>query len=154
MHTATVGTLRGEDPAVAAREDLDLVSVLFIADDPNLAELYRVKLELDGYRVTIVGAEEATQTRVRRRLPDLIYLDIRAPHRERIEVLKTLRMNRSTKFIPVVILSDYREEELIGAGARLSVDEYLVNSSTQRTLSTSIDRWSMRLRELDTATRA
>lgn len=147
MDMAMTDSLLGQNADVPAREDTDLVSVLFIADDPDLAEIYRAKLEVDGYRVTIVGADEATQKPGARGLPDIIYLDIRVPHRDRIDVLKTLRVNRSTKAIPVVILSDYRRQELIEVGASLGVDEYLVSSNTHTPLSTSIDQWSRRLEQ-------
>lgn len=129
--------------------DDDLVSVLFIADDHDLAEMYRLKLETDGYRVTIVGAEEATAKPIRRDLPDLIYLDIRMPHRDRVDVLKNLRVNRSTRRIPVVILSDYQPQELTEAGATFGFSEYVVSASAQPNLSTSIEEWSARQADLD-----
>jgi DNA-binding response OmpR family regulator len=129
--------------------DDDLVSVLFIEDDRDLAEMYRLKLETDGYRVTIVGAEEATAKPIRRDLPDLIYLDIRMPHRDRVGVLKNLRVNRSTRKIPVVILSDYRPQELTEAGATFGFGEYVISATAQPSLSASITEWSARQAELD-----
>src|SRR5205809_763412 len=42
------------------------VEILFVAGDPDLAELYRMKLELDGYRVTIVSSVEEAIDRFRR----------------------------------------------------------------------------------------
>ena len=129
--------------------DDDLVSVLFIADDRDLAEMYRLKLETDGYRVTIVGAEEATAKPIRTDLPDLIYLDIRMPHRDRVDVLKNLRVNRSTRRIPVVILSDYLPQELTEAGATFGFSELVISASAQPSLSTSIQEWSARQADLD-----
>ena len=148
MENATVESLRLQQADLPASEE-DLVSVLFIADDTDLAEMYRLKLETDGYRVTIVGPGEATVKPVRRNLPDLIYLDIRMPHRDRVDVLKSLRVNRSTRRIPVVILSDYQPQELAEAGARFGVGEYVISSSTKPTLSASIKEWSHRQAEWD-----
>ena len=34
------------------------VNVLFIEDDPAVAEMYKLKLELDGYRVTVAKSGE------------------------------------------------------------------------------------------------
>src|ERR1700716_2250938 len=91
--------------------DTDKVSVLFIQDDPSLAEMYRIKLEVDGYRVTVVDTEQLSQGRMASIHPDLIFLDIRAPHRERAQVLTRLRENRATRKVPVVILSDYSRQQ-------------------------------------------
>jgi len=115
--------------------DEDAVSVLFIEDDPRLAEMYRLKLEVDGYQVTIAGSEEGIDCE----LPDLIYLDIRAPHRDRVRVLRRLRGDDTTRRVPVVILSDYREQELVEAGAELGMNDYVVRSTSLTSLTQRID---------------
>ena len=114
------------EAAIAAYPEVDTVSVLFIQDDPSLAEMYRIKLEVDGYRVTVVDTEQLSQGHMARIHPDLIFLDIRAPHRERARVLMRLRENRATRRVPVVILSDYSQQQLREAGVDLQRQEYLV----------------------------
>src|SRR2546421_5096288 len=114
------------EAAIAAYPEVDTVSVLFIQDDPSLAEMYRMKLEVDGYRVTVVDTDQLSQGHMLRIHPDLIFLDIRAPHRERAQVLMRLRENRATRRVPVVILSDYSQQQLRQAGVGLHRQEYLV----------------------------
>ncbi len=36
----------------------DTIRVLFVQDDPAVAEMYKLKLELDGYQVTIVSGRQ------------------------------------------------------------------------------------------------
>src|SRR5438105_9375804 len=96
------------ESATAAYTDVDMVSVVFIQDDPSLAEMYRIKLEVDGYRVTVVDADQLSQGHMARIPPDLLSLDIRAPPRQRAHVLTKLRENRPPPKLPVVILPDYR----------------------------------------------
>ena len=128
------------EAAVAAYPEVDTVSVLFIQDDPSLAEMYRIKLEVDGYRVTVVDTEQLSQGHMARIHPDLIFLDIRAPHRERAHVLMKLRENRATKRVPVVILSDYSQQQLTEAGVNLQRQEYLVlNFAASSRLSRRFD---------------
>jgi DNA-binding response OmpR family regulator len=129
--------------AKALAADWDVVSVLFIEDDPHLAEMYRLKLEMDGYRVMIAGSEEE----IRGFRPDLIYLDIRAPHRDRVELLRRLRHDGATRWIPVIILSDYREQDLFHAGADLSPAVYFVRSAGNVSLSPQIGEWASHLAE-------
>jgi CheY-like chemotaxis protein len=148
MEMSSLDTLPPHDDNRPDPDD-DLVSVLFIEDDHDLAEMYRLKLETDGYRVTVVEADEATAKPIRPDHPDLIYLDIRMPHRDRVDVLKTLRGNRSTRSIPVVILSDYQPQELTEAGATFGFSELVISASAQPNLSSSIQEWSARQGDLD-----
>jgi DNA-binding response OmpR family regulator len=128
------------EAATATYSEADTVSVLFIQDDPSLAEIYRIKLEVDGYRVTVVDTEQLSQAQMARIHPDLIFLDIRAPHRERAHVLTRLRENRATRMVPVVILSDYSQEQLREAGINLQRQEYLVlNFAASSRLSRRFD---------------
>src|SRR4030081_728347 len=112
--------------APAAHPEVEPVSVPFIQDDPSLAEMYRIKLEVDGYRVTVADADQLSQGHMVPIHPDLVFLDIRAPHRERAGVLRKLRENRATSKAPVVILSDYSQQQLGEAGVSLKRQEYLV----------------------------
>jgi DNA-binding response OmpR family regulator len=128
------------ESASAAYTDVDKVSVVFVQDDPSLAEMYRIKLEVDGYRVTVVDADQLSQGHMARIQPDLVFLDIRAPHRERAHVLTRLRENRATRKVPVVILSDYSQQQLREAGVGLHRQEYLVlNFGAPSSLSRRFD---------------
>src|SRR5437763_12665275 len=57
--------------------EVEAVDILFIADDPDLAEMYRLKLELDGYWVRVVQPEAAVAEALRHR-PELVFLDLPA----------------------------------------------------------------------------
>ena len=108
----------------------DDVRVLFIEDDPTVAQMYKLKLELDGYQVTMAkdgeeGLQLATEVH-----PDIIFLDIRLPKMDGFAVLERLRGNEQTRHIPVVILSNYGEDELVERGFRLGALEYLIKSQT------------------------
>jgi len=36
----------------------DIIHVLFIQDDPAVADMYKLKLELDGYQVAVVANDD------------------------------------------------------------------------------------------------
>ena len=104
--------------------------VVFIEDDPEIADMYRLKLEVDGYRVAVAPDGEAGLELVRKTCPDLIFLDIRLPRMDGFAVLEQLHRDPRTKDIPVVILSAYSEEELVERGLRLGALDYLFKSGT------------------------
>src|SRR2546430_15963179 len=62
---------------VVPETDVETLDVLYIAEDDALAEMYRLKLELDGYWVRVVDLDNAVaETRARR--PDIIFLELPA----------------------------------------------------------------------------
>src|SRR6266702_4338391 len=66
------------------------VNVLFIEDDPAVAEMYKLKLELDGYRVTVAKSGEEGLDHANSQVPDIVFLDIRLPKMDGFAVLEDL----------------------------------------------------------------
>src|SRR5215469_18231013 len=115
----------------------------FVEDDLALALMYRVKLERDGY--TVRGAEDGVQAleMLDGDLPDLIFLDIRMPRMDGLTFLERLRASSRTQNVPVVIVSNYSEPELVARGLRLGAREYLIKTqTTPGRLSEGVRAWS------------
>jgi CheY-like chemotaxis protein len=107
-----------------------LLHILLVEDDPAVAGMYKLKLELDGYRVTIAGDGEEGLRVAREQRPQLIFLDIRLPKLDGMSVLEAMRGDDRTRHIPVLILSNYGEPPLIERGLGLGAREYLLKSET------------------------
>lgn len=109
--------------------------------------MYRLKLELDGYIVDVASDGLAALEKARSIHPDIIFLDIRLPKLDGIGVLERLREDSSTASIPVVILSNWNEKELVERGARLGALDHLIKSQTTPTrLSQRLVEWLGRSR--------
>jgi CheY-like chemotaxis protein len=104
------------------------VRVLFVEDDPDVAEMYKLKLELDGYAVEVAADGVQALAMATERPPDIIFLDIRLPRMDGLGVLEALRRDEQTCKVPVVILSNYSERELVARGLELGAREYLIKS--------------------------
>ncbi|HXM54053.1 MAG TPA: response regulator [Candidatus Dormibacteraeota bacterium] len=115
------------DQEVTTEDD---VRVLFVEDDPAVAEMYKLKLELDGYAVEVAGDGVQAVQMATGSPPDIIFLDIRLPKMDGMGVLEALRQDERTRDVPVVILSNYSERELVERGLRLGALDYLVKSQT------------------------
>jgi CheY-like chemotaxis protein len=109
---------------------VDDVRVLFVEDDPAVAQMYRLKLELDGYQVEVAPDGEVALHMARSEPPDIIFLDIRLPKLGGLDVLEALRADPKTQKLPVVILSSSSEKELVERGARLGALDHLIKSKT------------------------
>jgi CheY-like chemotaxis protein len=104
--------------------------------------MYKLKLELDGYSVTVASDGEQALDLARDLVPDIIFLDIRLPKLDGMAVLERLRSDDQTRHIPVVILSNYSERELVERGLKLGALEYLVKSqTTPAKLAGGVEGW-------------
>jgi DNA-binding response OmpR family regulator len=108
----------------------EVVRLLLVEDDPEVARMYQLKLELDGYSVELAGDGETALRMATENPPDLVFLDIRLPGMGGLDLLRALRANDATRSLPVVILSAFDEPELRAAGIQLGALEYLIKSQT------------------------
>ena len=108
----------------------DDVRILFVEDDALVAQMYRLKLELDGYSVEIAGDGVAALEQARSMRPDIIFLDIRLPKLDGLSVLERLRADPDTEHTPVVILSNWNEKELVERGVKLGALDHMIKSQT------------------------
>lgn len=101
---------------VLQAEELELVDVLFIANDPDLAEMYRLKLELDGYWVRTVGLGTA----------------VAAARSRRLEIVNDVRRAVRRPDLPSVVLSGSTRAELVRNGAVLGAVDHVVRIASAR----------------------
>ena len=74
--------------------------------------------------------------------PDLIYLDLGLPEMHGFDVLQRLRAAPTTAGIPVVILTNYSEPELMERGRQLGAHDYLIKAHTPpAALAEATRRW-------------
>jgi len=124
------------------RAGRDRVRVLFVEDDPSVAQMYRLKLELDGYDVEVATDGEKALEIARSNAPDIIFLDIRLPKLDGFGVLEALRKDPRTERLPGVILSNYSEKQLIERGLRMGARDYLIKTqTTPARLSLGLETW-------------
>src|SRR5690606_29907385 len=89
------------------------VKVLLIEDDVRVRELYELVLKMDEYQVITAETGEDGIEKAKSEQPDLIFLDIRLPGMNGLEVLEILRQDEQTSAIPVVILSNLDDEKTV-----------------------------------------
>jgi DNA-binding response OmpR family regulator len=119
------------------------VRVLLVEDDQEFAEMYQVKLEAEGYQVQVAQDGERGLELALTDAPDLVFLDIRMPRMGGLELLERLRGDARTEEVPVVILSNYGEDELRKRGLELGALEWLIKANiTPTEVSNRVQLWS------------
>lgn len=103
--------------------------VLMVEDHPDIADLYQLKLQLEGYRVAIASDGVAGLSMARSLMPDLILLDIHVPQLDGLQVLAALREDKATDELPVIVCSEDDDPLLIKEANRLGAVAYLVKAN-------------------------
>jgi len=107
-----------------------MAKVLVVDDDPVVADMYSLALSRAGHEVLVANDGLAGLQLASTAQPDLVFLDIRMPKMDGIEVLRNLKSVNRTKGIPIVMLSNYDEPRLVRESLNLGAKEYLVKVGT------------------------
>ena len=102
--------------------------VLMVEDHPDIADLYELKLQLEGYRVAVAADGVSGLQMARTLKPDVTLLDVHLPYLDGLQVLATLREDEATRDLLVVMFSEDDSPKLIQEAKRLSAAAYLVKA--------------------------
>ena len=87
-----------------------------------------VVINLEGFEVHVAGDGEKGLEMVQNELPALILLDIILPKMSGFDVLKDLKMDKRTKDIPVILLTNLGQREDVQKGFKLGAKDYLIKA--------------------------
>ena len=90
--------------------------VLVVDDEPEMVEMMKVRLEKSGYKVTSSFSGEDCIKIAEIEHPDVILLDILLPGISGFEVCRRLKQNKTTKDIPVIMVTALVGEEAEAKG--------------------------------------
>jgi len=99
--------------------------ILVVDDEPDLVELIRHHLTREKHEVVCAADGEAALHEARRRLPDLIVLDLMLPGMDGLEVCRRLKSDARTAHIPIVMLTAKGEESDAVIGLAQGADDYV-----------------------------
>lgn len=102
--------------------------LLLIEDDITLVKMYQRKFETDGYEVDVAydgleGLKRASEGK-----PDLVLLDIMLPKLDGLAMFKKMRSIPSTFNTPVILLTNFGQEDAVFECFKLGAVDYLVKS--------------------------
>jgi DNA-binding response OmpR family regulator len=102
--------------------------ILIIEDEIILAEMYKEKLEKEGFKVFLASEIEEGIEIAKKEKPDLILLDILLPRENGVSFLEKIK-KEEIKDIPVVAFSNYDDPETKKRVFELGVREYLIKAN-------------------------
>jgi two-component system response regulator MtrA len=103
-----------------------MARIIYVEDDPIVAELVQAVLGEAGHIVGVVAHGELGRDTIYLKQPDLVILDRDLPGMEGVDILKSLKQVAGLYRTPILMLSANRSrqsiDEVLAAGAR----DYLV----------------------------
>lgn len=103
-----------------------MARISIIEDDQLIAQMYRMKLEEEGYDVDVAengmnGIKMVAQT-----MPDLIILDYTLPDVDGSAVLREIRRDGTAVKTPVIVLTNMDSEDVASELAKWNIVDYIV----------------------------
>lgn len=106
--------------------------ILVVDDEEDILKLVEYNLSKEGYRVTCVETGEQALTEARQSIPDLIVLDLMLPGVDGLDVCRRLKIDSTTRKIPIIMLTAKGEEADIVTGLELGADDYITKPFSPR----------------------
>ncbi len=121
-------------------------NILIIEDEKDIAELLRVNLSKEGYRVSTAVSGEAGIELARSQNPDLILLDLMLPGADGLEGCRILKSEEKTVNIPVIMLTAKSEDIDVVTGLVVGADDYITKPFSPKVLVARVRTVLRRLR--------
>ena len=99
--------------------------ILIVEDEESIARMVAEAMKRHGYACSIAYDGDEALNAAYELIPDLIILDVMLPRLDGLEVARRLKNDRSTKDIPIIMLTARREEEDVLSGFAAGASDYV-----------------------------
>ncbi|MDB5864207.1 MAG: Phosphate regulon transcriptional regulatory protein PhoB [Betaproteobacteria bacterium] len=115
-----------------------MATILIVEDEADIQELIAYNVEKAGHEAQRAGSAEQAIDMVREALPHLILIDWMLPGMSGIELAKSLRANRRTEGIPLIMVTARGAEQDKLAGLETGADDYMTKPFSPAELNARI----------------
>jgi PleD family two-component response regulator len=106
-------------------EQMSKGRLLIVEDDFDISNMLRIYFDSQGYETIVAPRGQEALDTCRRRMPNLVILDIMLPDIDGYEVCRRLRSNLRTSHIPIIFLTQKDERSDQIAGYESGADDYI-----------------------------
>ncbi len=109
-------------------------TVLVIEDEEDIRELIHFNLFKEQYQVLLAKDGEEGLALAKKKIPELILLDLMISKIDGLEVCKLLKSNSETKNIPIIMVTAKKEDGDVVKGFEVGADDYLAKPFAPKVL--------------------
>jgi len=99
--------------------------ILIVEDETSLLYALQSQLSVEGFKTITAADGESALSLVLKEKPDIIVLDIILPKMDGWALLKKIKSSKTTKGIPVIIISNISDDDSRLKGLELGAKDYL-----------------------------
>lgn len=121
--------------------------ILVVDDDQDIVDLVKYNLEKEGFKCYTAHDGEEAIAKAKKKVPDLILLDIMMPQMDGIEACRQIRQEDSLKDVFISFLTARGEEYSEVAGFEVGADDYITKPIKPRVLVSRIKAMLKRKKE-------
>ena len=115
--------------------------ILLVDDDEALRQLYSAELINKGYQVVVASDGDEGLEKAKAEKPNLILLDIMMPKTDGIAALTKIKQETELKDIPILMLTNFGQENLVKQAFDLGAADYLLKYKvTPAEMSEKVDQ--------------
>ncbi len=103
-----------------------MAKVLLIDDDQAILTVFTTALTQAGYQTTTALDGKSGIEKAKAEKPDAILLDQILPDIQGNDVLKALKADESTKKIPIAMLSNFGQTEIVNVAIQNDAQDYIL----------------------------
>lgn len=104
------------------------VKVLLVEDDSMILDMYKMRLEEEGYLALATDKGSEAIALAQKEQPDIILLDVILPEIDGFSILQALKNDSSTRNIPVLLLTNLGQESDQQKGQKMGAADYFIKS--------------------------
>lgn len=102
--------------------------VLLVEDDQMIVDMYKMRLEEEGFEVLITEKGSEVLGLAKKNKPAIILLDVILPETDGFSILRSLHSSTETRNIPVLLLTNLGQESDQEKGVEMGASGYFVKS--------------------------
>lgn len=102
--------------------------ISIIEDDQLISQMYRMKLEAEGYDVDVAESGMNGIEMVAQKKPDLVLLDYTLPDIDGSAVLREIRYH-GAEDIPVIVLTNMDDDTVANDLSKWGITDYIVKAN-------------------------
>jgi len=102
------------------------MKVLIVDDDEMISDLWSIALKKEGYEVLTAMSGKDGLNQAKTKTPDLILIDQIMPDMKGNDLLRMLKDDQQTKVIPVAVVSNYNESQLMQDAIQAGAVDYIL----------------------------
>jgi DNA-binding response OmpR family regulator len=130
----------------------EALHILLVEDQGDIAEMYRLGLELDGFKVQIASTGYQALAIAAAERPDVVLLDLRLPDIDGFTLMTRLRSKKGSGGLTVIVLTNEDDPAMVSRAFELGASDFLrMSRMTPAAVSLRIKSWFQKVHKINVA---